>query len=258
VLLVDFHAGRFALAALAGLLIGVAKTGVPGFGILAVPLMVLAVGDARHSAAWLLPLLCLADLFAIAAYRRHAHARRLFGLLPWVMGGIGLGAITLAAPERAMRLLVAAIVIVMIALRWLRGRGAAAAAEAASPGQAPPPDRWWQAAGYGTSAGFATTVANAAGPVMNLYLLARRLPKHEFVATGAWFFFVVNLMKLPIYAFHGLIDRQSLLFDLALAPSVVAGALLGRALLHRLPQATFDKLVMALTVCAAALLLLPR
>ena len=125
-LLVDFHAGHFALAALAGLLIGVAKTGIPGFGILAVPLMVLAVGDARHSAAWLLPLLCLADLFAIAAYRRHAHARRLFGLLPWVLGGIGLGAITLAAPERALRLLVAAIVIVMIALRWLRGRGAAA------------------------------------------------------------------------------------------------------------------------------------
>ena len=88
--------------------------------------MVLAVGDARHSAAWLLPLLCLADLFAIAAYRRHAHARRLFGLLPWVLGGIALGAITLAAPERALRLLVAAIVIVMIALRWLRGRGAAA------------------------------------------------------------------------------------------------------------------------------------
>jgi uncharacterized membrane protein YfcA len=176
VLLVEFHAGRFALAALAGLLIGVAKTGVPGFGILAVPLMVLAVGDARHSAAWLLPLLCLADLFAIAAYRRHAHARRLFGLLPWVLGGIALGAITLAAPERTMRLLVAAIVIVMIALRWLRGRGAAPAAEAASPGQAPPPDRWWQAAGYGTSAGFATTVANAAVPVMNLYLLARRLP----------------------------------------------------------------------------------
>ena len=110
--------------------------------------------------------------------------------------------------------------------------------EAASPGQAPPPDRWWQAAGYGISAGFATTVANAAGPVMNLYLLARRLPKHEFVATGAWFFFVVNLVKLPIYAFHGLIDRRSLMFDLALAPSVVAGALLGRALLHRLPQAT--------------------
>ena len=79
--------------------IGVAKTGIPGFGILAVPLMVLAVGDARHSAAWLLPLLCLADLFAIATYRRHAHARRLFGLLPWVLGGIALGALSSPRPS---------------------------------------------------------------------------------------------------------------------------------------------------------------
>jgi uncharacterized membrane protein YfcA len=161
-----------------------------------------------------------------------------------------------------LRLLVAAIVIVMIGLRWVRGRRAApveAGSSAAVAAAVPVPrDRWWQAAGYGASAGFATTVANAAGPVMNLYLLARRLPKHEFVATGAWFFFVVNLVKLPIYIGHGLIDRRSLVFDLALAPSVVVGALLGRVVLRRLPQAAFDRLVMALTVCAAALLLAPR
>jgi uncharacterized membrane protein YfcA len=254
VLLHGFDPLRFALAALAGLLTGVAKTGVPGFGILAVPLMVLAVGDAKHSAGWLLPLLCLADLFAIATYRRHADARRLFDLLPWVLGGIAVGFVTLAAPERGLRVLVAAIVIFMIGLRWVRGRrGVDAAAAAAPAGGAR--DRWWQAAGYGVSAGFATTVANAAGPVMNLYLLARRLPKQEFVATGAWFFFVVNLLKLPIYGWHGLIDRRSLMFDLALAPAVIVGALLGRVLLRRMPQTMFDRLVMALTVCAAALLL---
>ena len=179
-LLDGFHAGGFALAALAAVLIGVAKTGVPGFGILAVPIMVLAVGDARHAAGWLLPLLCVADLAAIAVYRRHAQGRRLIGLAPWVLAGMGVGALTLAAPERSLRLLVAAIVIVMIGLRWLRGRGAAG--PDAVPPAPPTTDRWWQAAGYGASAGFATTVANAAGPVMNLYLLARRLPKHEFVA----------------------------------------------------------------------------
>jgi len=258
VLLDGFHAGGFALAALAAVLIGVAKTGVPGFGILAVPIMVLAVGDARHAAGWLLPLLCVADLAAIAVYRRHAQGRRLIGLAPWVLAGMGVGALTLAAPERSLRLLVAAIVIVMIGLRWLRARGAAGP-DAAPPAQpAQPADRWWQSAGYGASAGFATTVANAAGPVMNLYLLARRLPKHEFVATGAWFFFAVNLAKLPIYAGHALIDRRSLTFDLALVPAVLVGALVGRVVLARIPQATFDKLVMALTVGAAALLLVPR
>jgi uncharacterized protein len=255
----DLPAGRFALAAVAAVMVGVAKTGVPGFGILAVPLMVLAVGDARQSAGWLLPLLCVADLFAIAAYRRHAQARRLFGLLPWVLAGMATGAAALAAPEAVLRRVVAAIVFTMIALRWWRGRLAARAAgpaPATLSEPAAPPDRWWQAAGYGTSAGFATTVANAAGPVMNLYLLARRLPKQEFVATGAWFFFAVNLMKVPVYAAHGLIDRRSLLQDAWLVPGVVAGALLGRTVLTRLPQRTFEALVMVLTVGAAALLLL--
>ena len=255
-LLDGFHAGGFALAALAAVLIGIAKTGVPGFGILAVPIMVLAVGDARHAAGWLLPLLCVADLAAIAAYRRHTQGRRLAQLAPWVLAGMGVGAVTLAAPERSLRLLVAAIVIVMIGLRWLRARGAAGP-DVVPPAQAAD-DRWWQAAGYGASAGFATTVANAAGPVMNLYLLARRLPKHELVATGAWFFFAVNLAKLPIYAGHALIDRRSLTFDLALVPAVLVGALAGRVLLARIPQATFDKLVMALAVGAAVLLLVPR
>ncbi len=251
--LFDLAAGRFALAAVAAVLVGVAKTGVPGFGILAVPLMVLAVGDARQSAGWLLPLLCVADLFAIAAYRRHAQARRLFALLPWVLAGMAGGALALAAPERTLRVVVAAIVFVMLVLRWWRERRAGAGSGAPP---TPATDRWWQSAGYGTSAGFATTVANAAGPVMNLYLLARRLPKQEFVATGAWFFFVVNLMKLPVYVGHGLIDRRSLTHGAALVPAVVAGAWLGRTVLRRLPQETFESLVTLLTVAAAALLLL--
>src|SRR5512142_1912458 len=88
----ELPAWRWMLGATAALLAGVAKTGIPGMGILAVPLMVLAVGDARRSAAWLLPLLCVADVVAVVSYRRHAHARRLFALLPWVLVGMGAGA----------------------------------------------------------------------------------------------------------------------------------------------------------------------
>ena len=97
-LLAQFDAGRFALAALAGLLTGVAKTGLPGSGNLAVPLMVLAVGDTRHSAGWLLPLLCLADLFAIATI---GGTRRRVAVRPsaWVLAGIAGGALALAAPS---------------------------------------------------------------------------------------------------------------------------------------------------------------
>jgi uncharacterized membrane protein YfcA len=108
------------------------------------------------------------------------------------------------------------------------------------------------------TAGFATTVANAAGPVMSVYLLSKRLPKEELVATGAVFFFLINLAKVPIYAARGMIGRSSLLFDLCLLPAVAAGALLGRHLLRRLPQATFEVVVLSLTAVAALLLVVPR
>src|SRR5204862_229888 len=96
---------------------------------------------------------------------------------------------------------------------------------------------------YGLCTGFATTLANAAGPVMNLYLLSKRLPKEKFVATGAWFFFVVNLVKIPVYASHGLYSWDSLAFDFAMVPMVFGGALAGRWLIHNTPQDVFEVLV---------------
>jgi len=109
---------------------------------------------------------------------------------------------------------------------------------------------------YGVTAGFATTVANAAGPVMNLYLLSKRLPKEQFIATGAWFFFVINLCKLPIYASHHLIGTRSLLFDAILVPIVLAGAVAGRWLVDRISPGLFELLVGVLTAASTLLLFL--
>lgn len=264
----DLALGRWLLAALAALFVGIAKTGVPGFGTLAVPLMVLAVGDARLSAGWLLPLLCVADLFAVAFYLRQSYARRLMALLPWVLAGMALGALALGAPEWVLRPTVAVVVLAMIAVRWVRTRGALFSDSRAPSGSrsssdvpadaSPPPSTRLNSAVYGGSAGFATTIANAAGPIMSLYLLAQRLPKDEFVGTGVWFFLIVNLCKVPVYVGHGLITARSLTFDAVLLPAVVLGAVLGRVLLRRLSQGRFERVVLALTVLASALLLIPR
>jgi uncharacterized membrane protein YfcA len=236
---------QWILGALCAALVGVAKTGVPGVGILAVPLMVLAVGDARASAGWLLPILCVADVLAIVYYRRHAQARRLFGLAPWVLAGMAAGYQALALPEPVLRRVVAAIVLAMVGAHlWRRGAGASKEI----------PGGWLHSARYGVLAGFATTVANAAGPVMNVYLLSKRLPKEEFVAAGAWFFFVINLTKTPLYAARGMIGAGSLLFDACMLPAVGLGALVGRAILRRLPQRAFEAAVFALTAAATLLL----
>ncbi len=233
---------QLAIGALCGLLVGIAKTGVPGLGILVVPLMVLAVGDARQSAAWLLPILCTADMFAVIYWRRHAAARALFSLAPWVMAGMAAGAVALAFHEDVLRVIVGSIVVVMLAAHFRRMRNGSTAPAHSVP--------------YGVTAGFATTVANAAGPAMNLYLLSRRLGKEEFVATGAWFFFIINLTKVPIYAVHGLFSLRSLIFNVWMIPAVLLGAWIGRRAIDRIPQDLFEWLVIALTAASTVMMFL--
>jgi len=232
---------QWLLGAFCAFAVGVAKTGVPGLGIAVVPLMVLAVGDARLAAGWLLPVLCTADIFAVVLWRRHAAVGKLFSLAPWVAAGMLLGAAALAMPERILRKVVGVIVILMLCAylyRRLRGDGRAPA----------------HPAPFGVAAGFATTVANAAGPVMNLYLLGKRLTKEEFVATGAWFFFLINLTKVPIYLGHGLISGASLAFDALVAPMVIVGAVMGRWLVGRMTPRVFEATVVALTLVSTLLL----
>jgi hypothetical protein len=232
----------WAAGALCAFFVGMAKTGMPGLGILAVPLMVLAVGDARQAAGWLLPILCCADLFAIYYWRRHAAAAKLFSLAPWVLVGMAGGALALRLPEARLRPLVGVIILAMLCLYLWRRYGNAKL-------QSAPP------IAYGAAAGFATTVANAAGPVMSLYLLSKRLPQEEFVATGAWFFFIINLLKLPIYASQGMITQPGLLFGATMFPAVLLGAISGKWLISRIPAHLFEIAVIGLTALSTVLLL---
>jgi len=244
----DFPLYKWLLGAFCAFSVGVAKTGMPGFGILSVPVFILTVGDARLSAAWLLPLLICADAFAVFYYRRHAAAAALFSLLPWVLIGMTGGAVMLRYPDQLIRPVVGAISLVMLLLFVWRQRKTTAI----------PPADWKHAGFYGTSAGFATMVANAAGPIMNMYLLSKKLPREEFVATGAWFFFIVNLSKVPVYANLELFSTQSLAFDAALIPFVIGGALTGRKLLAIIPERVFVNGVVALAFIATLLLFLPK
>jgi len=222
-------------------MIGVAKTGAPGVGTMIAPLMVLTVGDARFAAAWTLPVLSTADVFAVAYWRRQAEARQLFSLIPWVLVGIAGAAVALSLDEAVIRKIIGGIIVAMLAIYlWRRF--------------SPTPQVAGNPAFYGICTGFASTLANGAGPVMNIYLLSRKLPKEQFVATGAWFFFVVNLLKVPVYAWHGLYSRESLTFDLLMVPAVLAGALAGRWLIRNIDQSMFEVLVIALTAVSCLFL----
>jgi len=232
---------QWLLGIFSAFMIGVAKTGAPGVGTMIAPLMVLTVGDARFATAWTLPVLSTADVFAVAYWRRQAEARQLFSLIPWVLVGIAGAAAALSLDEAVIRKIIGGIIIGMLAIYlWRRF--------------SPTPQVAGNPAFYGMCTGFASTLANGAGPVMNIYLLSRKLPKEKFVATGAWFFFVVNLLKAPVYAWHGLYSRESLTFDVLMVPAVLAGALAGRWLIRKIDQGMFEVLVIALTAVSCLFL----
>src|SRR5205809_7181319 len=219
----DLELWQWSLGLISAITIGISKTGMPGLSSFIAPLMVLTVGDARHAAAWTLPTLSTADVFAVVYWRRHADARKLFSLIPSVIAGMIAGAFALSLSECILRRLVGCVVLLMLVLQIARKRKS----ETRVLGSA---------SFYGIVAGFASKIANAAAPVMNMYLLSRRLGKEQFVATGAWFFLVVNLSKAPIYAWYHLFSPASLVFDAFMAPAVICGALTSLWLVHRVPQ----------------------
>jgi uncharacterized membrane protein YfcA len=241
----------WAALAVAAVTIGISKTALPGGSILAIALFA-AVLPARTSTAATLLLLMVGDLFALFAYRRHAHWPTLLRLAPAVIAGLLVGFAFLAfAGDGVVRRAIGVILLLMIAVTlWRRWRQSRADTVAPASGGL------LLAGAYGTLGGFTTMVANAGGPVMSMYFLATRTPVQVFLGTSAWFFAIINVIKVPFLAGLGLFQAPVLLMDAVLAPLVVVGALAGLQVARRMNQRVFDRIVIALTIVGAVYLLI--
>lgn len=234
-------------AALCAFLIGVAKTGVPGVAILGTTLMA-AVMPAKASTGFVLPLLIVGDIYAVIYYRRNAVWKHLIPLFPWAVVGVVIGYFLMGrVTDSQLRPIIGVIVLIVLGLsQWKSSR---------DENSLHIPSHWSFAAAAGLAAGITTMMANAAGPIMAIYLLAMRLPKTEFIGTGAWYFLFVNLLKVPFSADLGLITSTSLGFDAILTPVVIVGAALGVYLLKVIPERVFKNLVVVFAAAAAIKLL---
>ncbi|MEA3462923.1 MAG: sulfite exporter TauE/SafE family protein [Bacteroidota bacterium] len=234
------------LLGLSGLLIGMSKTGISGVGLMVVPLLANAFGG-RPSVGLLLPILIFADVFAVTWYNRHAQWKHILRLLPWAFAGILTATlIGKSISDDTFNKLLAALVIGGIAILVWR--------DLRSDKLKIPTSRWF-AGGMGLLGGFSTMIGNAAGPVMALYLLSMRLPKNSYIGTGAWFFFIVNLSKVPLHIWSWeTITMKSFTLDVLMIPAIAAGAFLGIWLVRLLPEKFFRILVIVTTLLSAILL----
>jgi uncharacterized membrane protein YfcA len=237
----NLHGWDWVLAVLGALLVGVAKTGITGLSLLFVALFA-AIMPAKQSTGVVLPLLILGDIVAFLLYRRHANWSHIWRLIPWGAAGVIIGFVALGhMDEHQSRLAIGIIVLSLTALHLLRR------AKAGSPPPNYPP---WFAWVMGILAGFTSLISNAAGPLMVIYLLAMRLPKMEYMGTGAAFFLMMNLFKFPFMVDLGLVNHGSLMLNLILAPAVIVGTIVGRWLLGRIDQRLFENVALGLTLFA--------
>lgn len=242
----DLDTLQWLLLALCSLLIGMSKTGLSGVGLMVVPLMANAFGG-RPSVGILLPILIFADIFAVTWYHRHAAWKHILRLIPWALAGIVTATLVgRSISDTTFNRLLAAVVILGIAILIWRDL---------KRNQLKIPESGWFAASLGLLGGFATMIGNAAGPVMALYLLSMRLPKNSFIGTGAWFFFIVNLSKVPLHIWSWkTITSNTLLLDVLMIPAIAAGAFAGIWLVKLLPEKVYRIIVIITTILSAIFL----
>ncbi len=224
----------------AALLVGFTKTSVGGVGILAVLLMALAI-PGKASPGVLLPMLIVADVFAVIYYRRDCDWSILFKILPMTAVGIFIGFLIVdIIPYGVFEKVIGGIILAMLVMglaieRYKQGFGKSGV--------------WTYV--VGVTAGVVTMIANAAGPVFGVFLLQMGLSKARFVGTRSWYFLLLNIFKIPFSANLGLITADSLKLNLMFVPVIFLGAYLGFRFLKMINITMFKWLIRIAALFAA-------
>lgn len=240
---------NWVLVALAAFIIGLSKAGVKGIDMMNVTLMAIVFGG-KASTGVVLPLLCLGDIMAVKHYHRHAQWDHFWKLLPWMIAGILIGVfVGKDLNEEIFRKIMAAIIIVtvaMVLLLELRKNFSV-------------PHNHVFVATTGLASGFTTMLGNLAGAFSNLYFLALRMSKNDFIGTAAWVFLVINLFKLPFQVLLWKnITSASLWIDLLLLPALVLGFFVGIRLVAKIQDDSYRKVVIVLTLIGAVFIFFKR
>ncbi|GAB4508502.1 MAG: sulfite exporter TauE/SafE family protein [Anaerolineae bacterium] len=233
---------------IAGLWIGLSKGGVGGpvAGPVLLPLLSQTMPVSK-AVGLILPLLMIGDIFALRFYWREWEMHYIRLMLPLAVVGVFMGTFVLTAlSDDALRRILGVITLLIVLYRLLNER---LKQLAYSP-------RLWHGHLAGWISGFASALANAGGPPTTAYLLLQRtLSPTAFVGTITLFFFIINLLKFPIFIQQNIIDVNALLGIAWIFPVIPLGVWFGRRIIGRINRDLFEGLMIVLLVVASVLLL---
>jgi len=237
------------LILLAAFMIGLSKAGLKGIDMMNVTIMAIVFGG-KASTGVVLPLLCAADIMAVLYYHRHAQWTHFWKLIPWMVVGILIGVfvgkdLNEGIFRKIMAVIIVLTVLIMIVLEFRKTM--------------PIPSNKLFVANMGLIAGFTTMLGNLAGAFSNIYFLAMRMPKNDFIGTADWVFLVINLFKLPFQIFYWKnITTNTLYTDLLLLPALIIGFILGLKIVSTIKDDNYRKIVIALTLVGAIVIFFKR
>ena len=239
---------QWTIISITALCIGMSKTGVQGMMLLIVPYMAMAFG-AKESTGVILPMLCMADVIAVTYYKRIADWKVVAKLLPTAILGffVAIFVDSLIPTHEFRRLMGWTLALALGVMiwsevfgkenRWMR--------------------KWWYSAIFGLLGGFTTMIGNAAGPVLSVYLLSMRKEKMEYIGINAWFFLVVNLLKIPLQIFvWNNITWDTFSLNLMMLPAIGIGALIGIRIVKLFPEKAFRRFIQIVTILSVAMMLI--
>jgi uncharacterized membrane protein YfcA len=204
--------------------------------------------DAKPSVGIVLPMLIVADLMGYLINRKGGSWKQIVPMIPAAVVGVIAGWLLLDRVDNGTaRVVIGVLILALLAFNVVLNRRREQLLALTR-------DRTFTW-GMGGIAGISTMLANAAGPVMTVYLLAQRLEKKEHLGVFCRFFLFINLFKLPFSGSLGLVTGPSLMTNIVLLPGVIAGIVLGWLLLKRMPQDAFESILAWLTGFAAVWLI---
>jgi uncharacterized membrane protein YfcA len=248
--IIELHSNsEWLLILLASFIIGLTKAGLKGVDMLSVTLMAIVFGS-KASTGIVLPLLCLADIAAVAYYNRHAEWKHFKKLTPWMVLGIVLGVylgrdMDEAIFRKIMAIIILLTIVIALVMEYRKSQEV--------------PRHPLFVVSTGLAAGFTTMIGNLAGAFSNLYFLAMRVDKNSFIGTAAWIFLIINLVKFPLQVFFWKnITVQSLKIDAMLVPTLAIGFVTGIFIVGKIKDEQYRKVVLILTLAGSILMLLRR